>query len=417
MEPFHYQDGDLYCEGVPVREIAREFGTPCYVYSYSKIREEYRRFDAAFSSIPRMIAYAVKANSNGAILRILARAGSGADVVSGGEIHRARAAGIPANRIVFAGVGKSHEELRLALDEDILLINVESLGELDYLSQLAHATGKKVRIGVRVNPQITVPTHPYISTGRAEDKFGLAPEQALAAYRRARTDQMILPVGIHMHIGSQISDLSIFRTGAEVLVQIMESLAEEEVKIQYFDLGGGLAVPESGEGQPLPEELAGTVLPALEGFEGTLILEPGREIIAAAGVLLARVLYRKPTAARPFVIIDAGMNDFIRPALYGAEHRILAVQEGEGEETVRVVGPICESADIFATAVTLPPVREGDYIAILHTGAYGASMSSRYNSRPLPAEVLVRAEEAYLIRERETVEDIIDKERIPQFLL
>lgn len=416
MRPFYYQNGDLYCEGVPLQEVAREFGTPCYVYSYSKIVENYRCFDAAFSATSHLITYAVKANPTGAILRILAQEGSGADVVSGGELIRALSAGIPADRIVFAGVGKKQEELALALDKEILLVNVESMPELKAFSVLAKGGGKKAKIGIRVNPQLTIPTHPYIATGGREDKFGLSPEHAFAAYRQAKADPWLLPIGIHMHIGSQISDLALFQAGAETLAAIVNSLTGEGVHIRYLDLGGGLAVPESGERGPSPKELAAAVLPELKEFEGTVILEPGREIVAAAGVLLTRVLYRKSSPTRAFIIIDAGMNDFIRPALYGAQHPILAVREGKTEETVRIVGPVCESADVFSIAADLPRLQRDDCLIISYAGAYGASMASHYNSRPLPAEVLVRGKEAYLIRERETTEDLTRREQIPSFL-
>jgi len=415
--PFVYQQGDLFCEGVPLSRIAREFGTPCYVYSYTRIVENYRCFEDAFGVRPHLIAYAVKANSNGAILRILAHEGSGADVVSGGELARARAAGIIPQKIVFAGVGKRGDEIEQALREGILLLNVESLAEMKEIGRVAEKLSLRVRVAVRVNPQVIVHTHPYITTGSTGDKFGLPVNDALDAYRIARDDRSLDPVGVHMHIGSQITDLSSYRRALEIVHDLVHTLSDEGTDISYIDLGGGLGISYSGDPVPGPGELAAIVLSLLKGFDGKIILEPGRSIVGDAGVLLTTVLYAKPSSPRSFVIVDAGMNDFIRPALYGAQHRVLPVVGKEGpEKIVDVVGPVCESADILAHHCVLPNIEPGEYLAVRDAGAYGFSMSSRYNSRPRPAEVLVRGEEVFLIRERETREDLTFREQIPRFL-
>ena len=416
--PFAYQDGRLSCEGVSLDDIGKEFGTPCYVYSYARIIENYRRFDGAFAARAHVIAYAVKANSNGAILRILAREGSGADVVSGGELTRARAAGIPPEKIVFAGVGKRSDEIAQALQEGILLLNVESVAEMEAVARIASGSSLRARIAIRVNPEVIVHTHPYITTGSTGDKFGLVVSDAIDAYRRARREQAIDPVGVHMHIGSQIADLSSYRRALEIMLDLVHAILGEGTRVSFLDLGGGLGISYSGEPVVGPEDLAATILPLLEGFEGKIILEPGRSIVGDAGVLLTTALYSKPSSERPFLIVDAGMNDFMRPALYGAQHRVLPViDKGEPREIVDIAGPVCESSDILAHHCALPQIEPGEYLAIGDVGAYGFSMSSRYNSRPRPAEVLVRQGEAFLIRERETREDLTRRERIPKFLL
>ena len=416
--PFTYQQGSLFCEGVPLNEIGREFGTPCYVYSYTRIVENYRRFDAAFAARQHLIAYAVKANSNGAILRILAREGSGADVVSGGELARARAAGVPPERIVFAGVGKRSDEIASALREGILLLNVESIAEMENVARIAGVLSLKARVAVRVNPEVIVHTHPYIATGSIGDKFGLPVAQALSAYRLAAQSAAIAAVGVHMHIGSQITDLSSYHKALEIVLDLMRTVSREGTQISYLDLGGGMGISYSGEPAPAPQDLAAVVLPLLEEYEGRIILEPGRSIVGDAGALLTTALYYKPSSPRSFLVVDAGMNDFIRPALYGAQQRVLPVVEGEARgDAVDVVGPICESADILAHHCSLPWIEPGGYLAVRDVGAYGFSMSSRYNSRPRPAEVLVRGKDAFLIRERESLDDLTLRERIPRFLV
>lgn len=415
--PFVYKDGELFCEEVPLGEITREFGTPCYVYSYSRIVQNYRAFDDAFSSVPHLIAYAVKANSNGAILRTLAREGSGADVVSGGELSRALAAGIPPKRVVFAGVGKRKEELERAFESGILLVNIESLEELELIHVIVVERKLRVPIAVRVNPDVESKTHPYISTGRSQDKFGLPVSQALTAYRRAKAFPELAVLGIHMHIGSQITQLRPYEKALQTLLSLVEILADEDIHLQFLDIGGGLGISYAGQPVPSPADLAEVVLPMIKDWEGTLIIEPGRAILGDAGLLVTQVLYRKSSSTQPFLIVDAGMNDLIRPCLYSAQHRIVPVVELErGKGTVDVAGPVCESADILAHKCSLPHLEQGEYLAIKDVGAYGFSMASRYNSRPLPAEVMVRDKEAYLIREREDLKDLTARERIPPFL-
>jgi len=415
--PFVYKGGELFCENVPLVEIARQFGTPCYIYSYSRIVQNYHVFDDAFSSVPHLIAYAVKANSNGAILRTLAREGSGADVVSGGELARALAAGIPPKRVVFAGVGKRQEELARAVESGILLVNIESLEELESIHVIASERKTRVRISIRVNPDVELKTHPYISTGRSEDKFGLPVPQALTAYRRAKAFPELALVGIHMHIGSQITQLSPYQKALETLLSLVEVLAEEGIYPKFLDIGGGLGISYAEQPVPSPADLAAVVLPMIRDYGGTLLIEPGRAILGDAGLLITEVLYRKPGLTQPFLIVDAGMNDLIRPCLYGAQHRVVPVVDPGGKKaTVAVVGPVCESADVLTHECSLPQLKPGEYLAIKDVGAYGFSMASRYNSRPCPAEVMVKGEEAFLIREREDLGDLTARERIPPFL-
>lgn len=414
---FDHSRGDLLCEAVRLSDIAQEFGTPCYVYSHARIVENYRAFSSALASRPHLIAYAAKANSNKAILRILAREGAGVDAVSGGEMARAREAGIPSERIVFTGVGKRGDEIERALRDGILLLNVESIAEMEQVGRIARALSVCARIGIRVNPEILVHTHPHVATGGRGDKFGLPVAQALLAYRRARAERALDPAGIHMHIGSQITNLSSYRDGLRILCDLVRTLVGEGIDLRFFDLGGGLGISYLGEPAPGPAALAATVLPLLDEHEGRIIVEPGRSIVGDSAVLLTTVLYQKPSSPRSFLIVDAAMNDLIRPSLYGARHRVLpVVHREEAEQPVDIVGPICESADTLARDCLLPSVEPGEYLAIKDVGAYGFSMASHYNSRPLPAEVLVRGSDAFLIRERETVGDLTRSERIPCFL-
>jgi len=415
---FFYKEDELFCEKVSLDKVGREYGTPCYVYSAARIVENYHSFDTAFSPVSHLIAYAVKANSNGAIIRLLAREGSGADVVSGGELSRALEAGVPPERIVFAGVGKREGELRFALEAGILMINMESYEELESLARIASQRRTKARFAVRVNPGVNVKTHPYLATGRRENKFGVPLDEVLDLYRWGMKRSSLEAAGIHAHLGSQIVDLPPYRKAIERLLStIVQPLEAEGVIIRYFDIGGGLGIPCAGESVPSPLDLAEAVLPKLAVWEGTLILEPGRTIVGDAGVLLTKVLYRKPASYRPFLVVDAGMNDFVRPALYHARHRVQPVIRKDGTETVwEVVGPVCESADILSSTCSLPSTESGDTLAIMDAGAYGFSMASTYNSRPRPAEVLVKGDEVFLIREREDIGDLTARERIPHFL-
>lgn len=414
---FAYRDGNLFCEGVSLREVALRFGTPCYIYSYSRIVRNYRAFSGAFSSVPHLICYAVKANSNGAILRILAHEGSGADVVSGGELSRAIAAGIPPGKIVFAGVGKTEEELEYAIAAGIRMINVESLEELETIRRIVDKMKKSVNIGIRINPAVEAETHPYVVTGGSENKFGLPVSQALAAYREAKRDPALNPVGMHMHIGSQITDLSSYGKALRVLLLLKKTLTDEGIHLGLLDIGGGIGISYSGDPVPNPTDLAELLLPMIEDFDGTLIIEPGRSIVGDAGLLITQAIHRKVGLSRVFLIVDAGMNDLLRPSLYGARHKVVSlVNPDRTKEKVEVVGPVCESGDFLAHDCPLPLVESGEYLAIKDVGAYGFSMSSRYNSRPRPAEVLVRGNDVFLIRARESREDLTLQERIPGFL-
>ena len=412
-----YREAELYCEDASLGAIAEEFETSCYVYSYAQIVANYRAFDVAFSAVPRLIAYAVKANSNGAILRCLALQGCGADVVSEGELVHALTAGIPPERIVFAGVGKRKQELERALDAGILMVNVESMGELEAIRLLAGKRRGSARIAVRINPDVAVDTHPYVATGRARDKFVIPVPQAVAAFRYASTYPELCVAGLHLHIGSQIAEIEPYRRALNVAFPLIEQLADEGIPLQYLDIGGGLGISYTGEVVAGPADLATMITARTPDWRGTVIVEPGRAIVGNAGVLVTEVLYRKGGKPAPFVVVDAGMNDLVRPSLYQAHHTVSPVRRRDGEpQIVDVVGPVCESADVLARACPLPAVRPGDYLAIRDAGAYGFSMASAYNSRPRPAEVLVKGAEAHLIREREDFGDLTARERIPLFL-
>lgn len=425
MHYFQYRQGELHAEEVPVRKIVEAVGTPVYIYSAATLRRHFRVFDEAFSDIPHLVCYSVKANSNLAVLRLLSREGSGADIVSGGELYRALKAGIPPERIVFSGVGKTEQEIEEALSAGILMFNVESLGELEALSRVAQRLGKPAPFAIRVNPDVDPRTHPYISTGLKKNKFGLPEEVALKAYLKAREDPFLQPVGVDCHIGSQLTEISPFVEALRRLKALYLRLKEEGLPLRYLDLGGGLGIVYGEEEPPPPEEYARALKEELSGLpETTLILEPGRVIAGNAGILVTRVLYVKsypPKGEEPgrnFVIVDAGMNDLIRPAFYQAYHRIAPVREIPGEETIRadVVGPICESGDFLARERNLPPVSPGDYLAVFSAGAYGFVMSSNYNSRPRAAEVLVDGERFFVVRKRETYEDLVRLEEIPEGL-
>lgn len=411
MDEFSYREGTLGCEGVPLTEIAREFGTPTYVYSASAIRERFGALDRAYASVPRLICYALKANDNLAIVRLLGELGAGIDVVSGGELYKARRAGVPAERIIFAGIGKTRDEIGLALDEDILLFNVESPDELTTIATVARAKDKIARVSVRVNPDVDPRTHPYISTGLQKNKFGVAAEQVLDLYRAAREHPSLDPVGIQMHIGSQLVHAQPIVDAAARLVELVGQLRVEGIALRYFDIGGGLGIRYRDEEPEGPMDLAARILPTVAELGLTLLCEPGRFIVGNSGALLTRVLYRKATPKKTFVIVDAAMNDLIRPSLYDAYHAIEPVREtGGATETVDVVGPICESGDFFAHDRALPPVKAEDLLAIMSAGAYGFAMASNYNSRPRSAEVLVSGDRARLVRRRETYDDLIRAE-------
>ena len=418
MHDFEYRHGELACENLPISRIAKEIGTPCYVYSHATLVRHYRAFDGAFQNVPHIVAYAMKANSNLAILRLMAREGSGADIVSGGELYRALKAGIPPSKIVFAGVGKSREEIRDALATDILMLNVESSAELRAIDEVAAEMGRRARVALRINPDIDPKTHPYISTGLKKSKFGISADRALDEYKLATSLRHIEVVGVHKHIGSQLTDVSPFVDALKTILTLVESLKGHGANIRYINIGGGLGITYSDEVPPLPHQLAEAIAPLVRDLKCMLIMEPGRVIVGNAGILVTRVLYTKQGAAKHFVIVDAAMNDLIRPSLYGAYHEIRPVQEVPNAKTltVDVVGPVCESSDFLAKDRAMPEAKAGDLLAVMSAGAYGFTMASNYNSRPRVPEVLVKGGEMHVIRAREEYADLVRGETIPEFL-
>ncbi len=402
-----YKEGTLYIEGVSVGELAERFGTPLYVYSASYIRDRVRAYYEAFPG--SLVCYAVKANFNPEIIRVAGEEGAGADIVSGGELLFALKGGIPPEKVVYAGVGKTEEEIELALERGILMFNVESEEELYILDTVASKLKKKARISIRVNPDVDPKTHPYIATGLKKSKFGVDIEKARELFRRAKDLKNIELVGLHCHIGSQILEVSPYSEAVKKLAELWRDLLREGFELRYMDVGGGLGIkyrPEDRE--PTPKDLAKAVKPHLEGLELTLILEPGRSVVGNAGILVTRVLFVKEKERKRFIIVDAGMNDLIRPSIYDAYHHIVPVEDkGEGYTIADVVGPICETGDFLAKDRRLKEVRRGDLLAVLSAGAYGFSMSSHYNGRPRPAEVLVEGDSYRVIRRRETYEYIL----------
>ncbi len=419
MHSFEYRHGELYCEQVPVSRIAKELGTPCYIYSHTTLVRHFHAYDSAFKHIPHVIAFAMKANSNLAILRLMAREGSGVDIVSGGELFRALKAGVPASKIVFAGVGKAPDEIRDALKADILMFNVESPAELHAINQVAAEVGRKARIALRINPDIDPKTHPYISTGLKKSKFGIAAERAVEDFVLAASMSHIEVVGVHAHIGSQLTDVAPFTAALKKVVSLIGTLKERGLNIRYLNIGGGLGITYSDEKPPLPQDLSNAVLPLVQGLNLTLVMEPGRVIVGNAGILVTKAMYLKEGETKSFVIVDAAMNDLIRPSLYEAYHEVRPVNEEAGRRaklTVDIVGPVCESGDFLAKDRSLPVVKPGELLAVMSAGAYGFVMASNYNSRPRVPEVLVRDGEFHVIRERERYEDLIKGEQIPPFL-
>jgi diaminopimelate decarboxylase len=419
MHDFQYRQGELYCEEVPISRIAKEVGTPCYVYSHATLVRHFRAYDSAFENIPHIVAYAMKANSNLAILRLMAREGSGADIVSGGELYRALQAGVPASKVVFAGVGKSREEIRDALKSDILMFNVESSAELHAIDEVAAEMGVQARVALRINPDIDPKTHPYISTGLKKSKFGIGADRALDEFKLASSLKHIEVVGVHKHIGSQLTDVTPFVDALRKVLGLVEALKAQGIGIRYVNIGGGLGITYADESPPRPQDLADAISPLVRDLKCTLIMEPGRVIVGNAGVLVTKVLYTKEGEAKRFVIVDAAMNDLIRPSLYGAYHDIRPVREAtaHGErKTVDVVGPVCESGDFLAKDRAMPEAKPGELLAVMSAGAYGFVMSSNYNSRPRAPEVLVKGGEMHVIRARETYADLVRGETIPDFL-
>jgi diaminopimelate decarboxylase len=474
VHAFHYRDGHLFCEEFDVAVAAERFGTPLYLYSAGTILDHYGRLDEALAELDHLICYAVKANSNRAILRLLRDAGAGFDIVSGGELFRALKAGADPGKCTFAGVGKSREEIEYALEQGVYSFNIESEAELDYINHIASAKNQRAPIALRVNPDVEAQTHQYISTGKSENKFGVALEQAAKVYERANKMPAINVRGVQMHIGSQITEAAPFVAAIEKIAPLVSEL-KSKYGIQFFSIGGGLgivyesSIASGGEAwwtkrtmpspQSSPSERGGSAAPGGGGMSSRneskralsikeyanaillpltrlglrILLEPGRLLVGNAGILLTRVRYIKETAEKKFAIIDAGMNDLIRPALYGSYHEIVPVEKitepspqsspsgrggraaaGEGKTNkIDVVGPVCESGDFFAQDREMPELRAGDLLAVMSAGAYGLVMASNYNSRPLPAEALVRGDKLALIRKRQTINDLVRDEVDP----
>ena len=417
MNHFTYQGGQLHCEGVPLARIAEAVGTPTYVYSSATLTRHFRVFDEALAPVAHQIHYSVKACSNIAILRLLHNLGAGFDVVSAGEIYRLLAAGIPTDKVVFSGVGKTTAEMRFGLEHGIHAFNVESEAELETLSTVAQGLGLRAPVSLRVNPEVDAQTHPYIATGLRESKFGIPWERALATHARAAELPGVRIVGLDCHIGSQISSLAPFLETVDRMLELAARLRADGHAIEDLDLGGGLGITYNAETPPHPDEFAAAVVARTAGSGLRLLFEPGRVIVGNAAVMLMRVLHRKSSSARQFVIVDAAMNDAIRPALYGAFHAIDPVSEpGQADvsEVVDVVGPICETGDFFARQRALPfAAKAGDLLALRSAGAYGFAMASNYNSRPRAAEVLVDGDDFDVIRQRETFADLVRGESVP----
>ena len=407
MDHFHYLNGHLHAEQVPVREIAARVGTPCYVYSRATLERHWHAFDTAFGGHPHRICYAVKANGNLAVLNLFARLGSGFDIVSGGELRRVIAAGGEPAKTIFSGVGKQAWEIREALNAGISCFNIESEGELRLLSQLAEEQRQVATISVRLNPDVDAKTHPYISTGLRENKFGLAAEYAIAVYRRALTDPNIRISGVACHIGSQLTDLAPYRDALRRVLDFVDRLEAIGVDIEHIDFGGGLGVRYSSETPPTPAEYGEVIMEQIRARKKQLpvTIEPGRAIVGNAGILLTQVNYLKHGEAVNFCVVDAGMTDLIRPALYQAHQEIIEVEQNPAVEAVQydVVGPVCESGDFLGKKRRLK-VRESDLLAVRTSGAYGAVMCSNYNARPRPAEVMVDGDGFHLVRKRESLE-------------
>ena len=419
MNHFDYRDGELFAEAVPLARIAEAVGTPFYCYSTATLVHHYRVFAKAFAGLDAGIFYSLKANSNLAVVRTLAGEGAGADVVSEGELRRALAAGIPASRVVFSGVGKTRSELAFALEKGIHQFNVESEPELEALAALAAGRGISAPVAIRINPWVDAGSHHKISTGRKEDKFGVPWTRASEVFARAKALEGIEALGVDVHIGSQLTDLSPFETAFDRVARVVRSLRAEGHDIRRLDIGGGLGIPYDESTPPLPADYGAMVRRVLGNLGCELLLEPGRVLTGNAGVLVSRVIYVKQGASRRFVILDAAMNDLLRPTLYEAHHRILPVREAPADaplESADFVGPVCETGDTFAADVPTPPLAEGDLVAICSAGAYGAVMASTYNSRLLVPEVLVKDEAFAVVRPRPSYEDLLALDALPDWL-
>jgi len=418
LDVYNYKDGELYIEDVPVSKIAGTVGTPCYIYSYTALRDSFLSYRDAFSEVDTLICYSVKANSNLAILKSFADLGSGYDIVSLGELLRVKRAGGDLSRVVFSGVGKTAQEMKAAIEAGILFFNVESEEELHLLNRVGIELGSKAPIALRVNPDIDPKTHPYISTGFKKSKFGIEIGRAVEVYKEANRMEGIEVIAIDAHIGSQIFDLTPFVDSVKKLVGLADNLCNAGIDIRYIDIGGGLGISyRKDEKPPHPGQYSGVIINEMRDKPYKLVLEPGRSLIGNAGMMVTKVLYLKEGTAKKFVIVDAAMNDLIRPAFYESYHEILTVRESSDTSgIVDVVGPICESGDFLAQDRELPAVKSGDLLSVLSAGAYGFVMSSNYNTRPRVPEVLVRGGDFSVVRERETYDDLLKQESIPDFL-
>jgi diaminopimelate decarboxylase len=411
VTPFESRNGELYAEDLPLSQIAERFGTPTYVYSRAALTEAFRSFDAGFAGTDHLVCYAVKANPNLAILNLFARLGAGFDIVSGGELARVIAAGGDPGKVVFSGVGKTAAEMRQALEAGIFCFNVESAPELERLNEVAGTLGKRAPVSLRVNPNVDAKTHPYISTGLKNNKFGVAYEDALALYKHAAALPNIAVHGIDCHIGSQLTELSPFLDALDRVLALVDQIEAAGITIQHLDIGGGIGIRYTDETPPAFTAYAEAIRAKLGNRRFKLVMEPGRALVGNAGLLLTTVEYLKHGETRNFAIVDAAMNDLMRPALYDAWHDILAVKDSNADEQVyEVVGPVCESGDFLGHDRTLA-IAQGDLLAILSAGAYGMSMSSNYNTRPRAAEVMVDGSEMYEVRARETVPQLFSGER------
>ncbi len=417
---FNYQRGELFCESTPISEVVQKLGTPLYLYSYHSLIDNYTRVRDAFHKLSPLICYSIKANGNLTISRILAQEGAGCDIVSGGELYKALQAGFPSQKIAFAGPGKNEKEIEYALKEDVFMLNVESASELELIGKTAQRSGRSARVSLRINPDVDAQTHHYITTGKKRNKFGICFDEAEELYGKIKNSSFLELIGVHMHIGSQITTPAPYLEALEKVVEFVLKLKRKGLDLRYIDMGGGFGIGYEEGKLPLDiEELAEKIYLLIEKSGMKLILEPGRFLVGPAGILITKALYKKNSAEKTFIIVDAGMNDLIRPSLYGAYHQIKKLKEPydkDSLEVVDVVGPICESGDFFAKDRELPPIKEGEYLAIMDAGAFGFSMSFTYNARPRAAEVLVKDGRWWIIRERGTYPDLIRGEHIPDEL-
>lgn len=417
MHFFSYKEGQFCAENVPIERIVGQVGTPLYIYSYNTFARHFQVFDGAFKDVPHITCYSCKANPNLSLLKTIAVLGGGADIVSGGELYAALSAGIPAEKIVFSGVGKTEQEIAYAVKSRIAMINVESEDELMVAARVGQRLRRQAPVSIRVNPEIDAKTHPYITTGLKKNKFGLLWENARGLYDVMAANRWLEPVGISSHIGSQITEISPFTEAVQSLKRMADELKEAGIVLRHMDIGGGLGITYKNELPPHPEEYARAICPELKDAALTLILEPGRVIVGNSGIFVTRVLYVKKTGDKTFYIVDGAMNDLVRPALYDAYHEIVPAREnGTQTVTADVVGPVCESGDFLARGREMPALRPGDLIAVMSAGAYGFSMSSNYNLRKKVPEVLVRDEDFFVVRKRERNADLLRGQSVPDFL-